>query len=59
MRVAKWRNGVWEHEVKPEVRRVNGMREPPRAERRWETKEEPGRRRGRPMQYAQGLGAGF
>jgi len=39
--------------------RLNEAREPLRVERRWETKEEPERRRGRPMQYAQGLGAGF
>lgn len=31
----------------------------PRAERRWKTNEEPGGERGRPMQYAQGLGGVF
>jgi hypothetical protein len=40
-------------------RRVNVAREPTRVERRWKPKEEPGGGRGRPMQYAQGLGAGF
>lgn len=31
----------------------------PRVERRWKTKEDPGGERGRPMQYAQGLGGVF
>ena len=57
--MAEWSVGAWSETAERNKRRMNGMREPPRAERRWKTKEEPGRRRGRPMQYAQGLGAGF
>jgi hypothetical protein len=62
MRVAKWRNGVWEHGVKPkrgtneDERNARDVCELSEGE---SPKRDPGGERGRPMQYAQGLGACF